>query len=310
MEIPARNNTYAQLLEEQGCYVINVGGVDWVDYKDFMVPAYLPHCCPVITQDLAIEVLRKSGRAFVRWGTKFGEAKDSEWWYILKKGQWKIESVPDKKKRWMIRQGKKNFKVRLLTLEEAAIKCPKVAQLAASRYKGEAKVESEEMLAKYVSAAKKVPGVLEYMGCFYNDELVGFSENYIQDNAVWLATIRYDPAYLGKYSSYGFLDGILRYYLNEKKLLYVLDGCRNIYHRTDFQEHLIKVFGFTKEYAFLDVVYRPWFAMGIKAAFAFRGAIWGINRRWTNGTLDKVGGILKQEEIRRVCNASKYLSDR
>lgn len=290
--------------------MIRVGGVDWHDYSGFMVPTYLPHCTPQILEEIAHEVLEETGRPFVRWDSEFGRAQASEWWYVLKKGPWAIENVKDKKKRWMIRQGKKNFNVRVLTLKEVAVMCPKVAQLAAARYKGEAKVESEEMLVKRADAANKIPGLLEYMGCFYNDELIGFSENYMQNNAVWLATIRYDPAYLGRYSSYGFLDGILDYYLNEKKLLYVLDGCRNIYHRTDFQEHLVKVFGFTKEYALLNVMYRPSFAIGVKTAYAFRGIIWNLSRIWTNNTLDKVGGVLRQEYIRRKCENQRHLPDK
>jgi hypothetical protein len=301
MTIQADNNNYARLLKEQGSFVIRVGDVDWYDYGRFMIPAYLPHCTPAVSEETAQAVLKESGRPFVRWDSRFGKVEASEWWYVLKKGPWAIENVKDKKKRWMIRQGQKFFSVRPLTFDEVISKCPQVAELATARYKGEANIETRQILERRIEAANKVPSVLEYIGCFYGDALVSFSENYIQNNAVWLATIRHDPAYLGRYSSYGFLDGILDYYLNEKKLLFVLDGCRNIYHRTDFQEHLVKVFGFTKEYALLNVMYRPKFAIGVKTAYALRGVIWNLSRIWTNSTLDKVSGILRQEDIRRAC---------
>jgi hypothetical protein len=146
-----------------------------------------------------------------------------------------------------------------------------------------------------------VPRVLEYIGCFHRDTLVSFSENYIQNNAVWLANIRHDPAYLNKYSSYGLMDGILDYYLNQKKMDYVLDGCRNIHHKTEFQEHLTKVFGFTKEYAVVHMVYSAKFGMAVAAAYPFRSIVWAFCNKLSNSTMDKIGAMLRQEYIRRKC---------
>ena len=292
-------NSYAKILDEQGFYVINVEGVDWWEYNGFMMPAYLPHCCPTVTREVAFEVLKKSGRPFARWDNQFGQVENSEWWYILKRGTWAIENIKNKKKRWMIRQGKKHFTVRTLTCDEVLAKCPKVTRLATARYKGDAKVESLEALENSVNAVKKVPGVLEYIGCFYEEELVSFSENYIQDNAVWMANIRHDPAFLNRHSSYGLLDGILDYYLNEKRMDYVLDGCRSIHHRTNFQEHLMKVFGFSKEYAILNVVYSNRFKMLVDMTYPFRNIVWFLCNKWVNSFLDNVGAVLRQENIRR-----------
>jgi len=296
------DNKYAQLLKEQNNYVITVDGVDWYDYGGFMMPAYLSHCCPNITTEIAEKVLRISGRPFVRWDAQFGEVENSEWWYVLKRRPWSIENVKNKKKRWMIRQGKKRFSVRPLTSDEVLEKCPNVAQLATVRYKGRAEIETSEILEERLKAADKVPGVLEYLGCFHHeDQLASFSENYIQNNGVWLANMRHDPGFLSKYSSYGFLDGILDYYLNQKKMDYVLDGCRSIHHRTKFQEHLIKVFGFSKEYASLNLVYSTKFKIAVTMAYPFRKAIWFLCDKWINGFTDNVGAVLKQEYIRRSC---------
>jgi len=295
------SNTYAHLLKEQGNYVITVEDTDWYDYGGFMLPAYLPHCCPEIMPDIAREVVKRSGKAFARWDTKFGQVEDSEWWYVLKRGPWAIEKVRDKKKRWMIRQGKKHFSVRPLTSDEVISKCPKVAQLAAARYKGRTNVESQADLEKRVHAGQTVPGVLEYIGCFNEDTLVSYSENYIQDNAVWLAIIRHDPAFLNEYSSYGLMDGILDYYLNEQKMEYVLDGCRSIHHRTEFQEHLEKVFGFTKGYAILNVEYSKKFRLLVNMTYPFKNVVWFLCNKWVNNFSDNVSAVLRQEYIRRAC---------
>jgi hypothetical protein len=301
MTAQAFANKYAQLLDKQGNYVVTVKGIDWYEYSGFMIPAYLPHCCPIITTEIAEDVLRISGRPFVRWDSRFGEVENGQWWYVLKRGPWVVEDMKDKKKRWMIRQGKKQFSVRPLGFDEVIAKCPKVAQLASERYKGQAEVESQQVLEKRIEAAQKALGVLEYIGCFHEDMLVSYSENYIQNNAVWMAIIRHDPAFLNKYSSYGFMDGILDYYLNRQKMDYVLDGCRNIHHRTEFQEHLIKIFGFTKEYAILNVEYSTKFKPLVNIAYPLKKAIWFLSNRWVNSFSDKVAAVLRQEYIRRAC---------
>jgi hypothetical protein len=295
------NNKYAQLLKEQGNYLVTVEGVDWYDYGGFMIPAYLPHCCPTFTQEVALKVLCESGRPFVRWDSRFGGVENSEWWYVLKRGPWAVEDIKDKKKRWMIRQGKRHFSVRPLDFDEVITKCPEVARLAAARYKGRAEVESEETLRKSIAAAKKVPGILEYIGCFYKDVLVSFSENYIHENGVWLANMRHDPDYLNQYSSHGFLNGILEYYLNQRKMDYVLDGCRSIHHRTQFQDHLIKVFGFTKEYAILNIKYSKAFGIAVELAYPFKSIVWALSNKWLNNTLDNISAVSRQEYIRRCC---------
>lgn len=304
-------NEYARLLKEQGNYVITVEGVDWYSYSGFMIPAYLPHCCPSISPQISEKVVRISGRPFARWDSEFGKAEISEWWYVLKRGPWAVEDIKDKKKRWMIKQGRKYFSVRLLTFDEVVAECPKVAQLAAARYKGKAQVETCQMLEERISAAKKVPGVLEYIGCFHGNTLVSFSENYIQSNAVWLANIRHHPDFLKKYSSYGLMDGILDYYLNQKKMHYVSDGTRSIHHRTHFQEHLIKVFGFTKEYALLNIVYSKKFGIAVKLAYPFKSIVWAVSNKLppaasllrikTAEVLDNISAVLRHERIRKSC---------
>jgi len=295
------DNSYAHFLKEQGNYVITVEGIDWYDYQGFMIPAYLPHCTPEISMDVAKEVLRISGRPFARWDREFGREQSSEWWYILKRGPWDIGHIKDKKKRWMIRRGRKFYTVRPLTFDEVASECPKVAQLATIRYKGRVYVESQQVLKNRAETAHKLPGVLEYIGCFHKDILVSYSENYIQNNGVWLFNIRHLPAFLKKYSSYGLLDGILDYYLNTKKMDYVLDGWRSIHHRTNIQEHLTRVFGFLKEYATLNVAYTGKFKMMVTTAYPFRNTVGLLCDKWANSFLDNVGAVLKQEEIRKSC---------
>lgn len=299
-----QRNCFAEILKAQGEYVINVDGTDWYGYQGFMMPAYLPHCTPIIAQDTAKAILRISGRPFIRWNVGLGINKATPWWYILKRGTWDIDQVSNKKKRWMIRQGRKNFQVRPLTLDEVLKKCPDVAQSAAQRYQGPSNVENAEVFLTRVRAAEKIEGAMEYIGCFCEELLVSYSENYIQDNAVWLATIRHNPDFLQRYSSYALVDGILEYYLNNRKMDYVLDGSRSIHHRTGFQDHLESVFCFTREYSLLNVVYSKKFGGLLSVAYPFHKLFMTIHRKWVNSFFDNICAVLRQESIRRLCEST------
>jgi hypothetical protein len=301
-------NTYAQLLKEQGNYVITVEGVDWYEYNRFMIPAYLPHCCPEITPEVAAEVVKISGRPFARWDSAFGQTQNSQWWYVIRKGTWSLDKCSGNT-RSKIRRGRKNLFARILAPEEMLRVGYEVCTRAEKRYEKAGFVPSRQVHERKVQAATKVQGVLEFFGVFASDKLAGYSENYIQNNAVFWESIWYDPEYLPKYSSYVLVSEMLSHYLNERKLTYVLDGCRSIYHRTGVQDYLMGVFGFTKEYAILNIVYSPKFAMALKAAYPFRSVVWSLSSKWANITLDKVGAVLRQEYIRKTCeNQSSCLN--
>jgi hypothetical protein len=293
-------NNYARLLKKQGNYVINVAGVDWYDYRGFMIPAYLPHLCPDVSAEMAREVVLTSGRPFARWHSRYGMLENSEWWYILKRGTWSLEQC-SANTRSKIRRGYKQLESRPISPAKVLAEGYDVCMKAVTRYGHEGFLSSREVFEKKIEAAITAPGVLEFFGVFSGDRLVGYSENYIQDNAVFWESIWYDPAFLPVYSSYVLTAEMLKHYLNEHRFKYVLDGCRSIYHKSEIQEYLIRTFGFTKEYALLNVVYRPAFAIGVKTSYALRGVIWNLSRIWTNSTLDKVSGILRQEDIRRAC---------
>jgi hypothetical protein len=142
---------------------------------------------------------------------------------------------------------------------------------------------------------------LEYIGCFSENSLVSYSENYIQDNAVWMAIIRHNPEYLKHYSSYALMNGILEYYLNDKQMHYVLDGSRSIHHRTEFQDHLENVYGFTREYSRMNLVYAPLFGGVVRMIYPFRSYLFSMKTKWVNDILDKTCAIMLQESIRKAC---------
>jgi hypothetical protein len=291
---------YARLLREQGKYVISVEGIDWYDYNGFMMPAYLPHCCPTIRPEVAQEVLRTSSRPFVRWDSMFGQVKKSPWWYVIRKGKWSLQQS-SRNTRSKIRRGCKRLMARAISPEEVLKFGYEICRKAEERYEKKGFAPSPEAHEQRVKAASKVSPALEFFGVFAGEDLVGYSENYIQNNAVFWESIWYDPEFLGKYASYVLINEMLDYYLNHRKFAFVSDGCRSIYHKTNVQDFLIDVFGFTKEYALLNVTYSAAFAVGVKLGYPLRNLVWALSNRWSNTTLDRGASVLRQECIRRAC---------
>ena len=75
---------------------------------------------------------------------------------------------------------------------------------------------------------------------------------------------------------------------------YINDGARSIRHETNFQEYLIKYFGFRKAYCNLKIKYRRPYGWLVNLIYPFRNYISGKSKI---GSL--VSGILKMEQIVR-----------
>lgn len=293
-------NIYAEFLREQGDDVLNIDGIDWWGYSGFLMPAYLPHKIPEITLENANEALRVSGRPFVRWETNFDSlGRPSEWWHVLKRGRWDLSQITSKKRRYLIRQGRKNFQVRVMEENEILELAPLVAQAAINRYEGFAAPEDKALFYRRLEAGRRVPGVLEYVGCFQGSRLVSWAENHLHGGGVWMTTIRHDPNFLNLSSSYALVDGLLEIYLNQSRADYVLDGCRNIHHRTEFQAQLEKAFAFERVFSKLNVAYGQAFGLGVRAASPFSGIVFALTAKHSGRVIDNVAAVLRQEAIRR-----------
>ena len=295
------DNTYAMFLELRGFDVLHCDSIDWFVYQNFLMPAYFPHKVPKITNTQARLALKKTRCPFVRWDSNFNEGKDMPWWYILKQGLWDIKDVKNGKKRWMIRQGIKNFSVRVLDHTEIATLCWPVAQAAVSRYKGSKNVEGKNDFANILQTLDAFPDKIEFLGCFADDKLVSFAENWLDGDAVWIYSIRHDPEHLKKYSSYALLNGLLTHYLNEKKAKYVFDGCRNIHHVTQFQDYLIKVFNFEKIDSKLNIEYSKWFNPFVCIASPFSPVFNYAYKKTHSNFFLNVHAVLNQHDIFKKC---------
>lgn len=289
---------FADFMRASGKLVVEVDGVYWYEYSGFITPAYLPHCTPPISQYNATKACEMSKRAFARWTSFYGVPVDSEWWYIIRDGHYRLSDC-SANTRSKVRRGKKKLFAARLAHEEVMAKGYSVCKRAVARYNDESFLPTEEAFKRRISASIQVPGVMEYCGVFYGDNLVALAENLVQTDEVFWETIWYDPAFLGFYSSYVLTDYMLDYYLNERKFLCVSDGSRSIYHDTSVQDFYIDKFGFKKKYGVLNIQYRAFWRIAVEIVYRTWPLFFYFNRynRWRFFRI--MNGLFTQEQIRR-----------
>lgn len=293
---------YARFLAESGIKVISASGIDWFEYSGFLRPAFLPHAVPEITRDNAIAALRQSNCYFARWDSHYASIGDSPWWYLVRKGPYDSKQL-SQNTRSKLNRGKKKLTARLATIEEMREFGMQVCEKAAGRYGTNEFTPDHERFERKLVAASMFANTVEFFGVFANEQLVGFSENHIQENAVFLETIWYDPEYLGAYSSYLLSHEMLEYYLNIKGYDYVSDGCRSLYHDTMVQKFFAEKFGFIKESAILHLVYSPKVQISLSLVNPLRSLLKGVRQFLDAPFLRKLDGLIVQDMIWKECQS-------
>ncbi|NBB78324.1 MAG: GNAT family N-acetyltransferase [Verrucomicrobia bacterium] len=302
-------NDYARMLQCLGHDLLEEAGLTWFSYNGFLRPACMPHEVPAIEREQAAAALRRSSCPFVRWDSDFGTAVDSKWWYVLRRGPYAIEQLSGNT-RSKIRRGGKRLQARPASVDEISGQGYQVCQAAVARYGNQAFLPSRESFNNKLRAASNFSEQFEFYGIFSNGQLVGFSENHIQGNAVFWESIWYHPDHLGNYSSYLLTHSMLDEYLNRRGMQYASDGSRSLYHETNVQSFLVGKFAFERCPARLNLVYSPALALAMGALRPFRWSIQLAAGHWRVGFLKKLGGLLTQDAIAHEIAAGTYRKHR
>lgn len=114
----------------------------------------------------------------------------------------------------------------------------------------------------------------------------GFAINRVYNDYCNYVSMGYNPvAPKSSYPMYGLVFEMNRYYLEEKKLSFVLDGSRSLTEHSNIQPFLEEKFGFRKAYCDMKVYYKPLMGCIVKILFPFRKLI----------KKQKIALLLKQE---------------
>ena len=289
---------FAAMLSALGYRCVNVQGIYWYEYNSFLRPACLPHCCPPISVTDASQAIEITGLPFARWETDWEAREPTHWWCINRYPPYDMASLSGNT-RSKIRRGQKRYHGRLVTPSEISTHCFAVCEKAVSRFGDLSFLPLREELNSLADAAAQFPDCLEVFGVFCDEKLIGFSGNYVDGNAVLIDKLWYDPEHLSSYSSYVLVDAMLSFYLNDRKVEYLSDGSRNLHHQTNVHDFLVQKFGFVRVGATLNLCYARWFGAAVRVVFPFRAGVSSLASKSGSGTIKKIDGILRQEEIAR-----------
>lgn len=272
---------------------------EWKFYNYAIIPTTPPHINPNATaiEDGSVWGVSKNKTLLVRWTTDFDCGFETEWWYCIKDDGIDVASLK-KKRRYEINSGLKNFDVRKISSMEYAEQIYKVyAETVQSYVNGGSVTAKEIFIAQCIEHENN--NQIEYYGAFdkQDGELAAYALNHVFDDFVNFTTMKFLPNYLSKKVSAALVYTMLFDYINVQDKKYVNDGERSIRHTTNFQDYLIKYFGFRKAYCKLHVRYKPSVRMAIGLLYPMRKIIKNFAK--VNTVINNVSGLLEMESIRR-----------
>lgn len=228
------------------------------------------------------------GGFLVRNVYDFDCAEQTGFWYVIKDSFNGIQDVPSKY-RARVRKALDAFEIKMVTKEFLIQNGYEVHIKAIENYRVKADAPTYDDFKNRINSLDER---YDLWGCIHKESgrLAAFAINCIVDDTVDYQTMKFHPDFLSKsHSSYGLIYEMNRYYLEEKKMLFVNDGARSITNHSDVQPFLIQKFKFRKAYCKLNLVYQPWLKALVCILFPFRKRI----------RVRKVSAILNQEAMAR-----------
>lgn len=279
---------------------------DWEYYNHALIPTTAPH----VTPDTSWMKDRKKWREladgrhplFARWTTDFDCQEETQWWYCIKDDLFDLSSLKYKRRR-VINQGLQWVEVKLIMPCEFSEQMAEI-QLAARLGYGEIldiEAEKEALIQEFASVKDpKTMGNREFTGAFLREtgEMIGYGIYEIYKDWVDQSVIKTHPDYL-KYNVNAALVyfAVERYMGDEFSVKYISNGSKNIFHKTNYHDYLIKYFGFRKVYCRLHIRYCLGMGIIVKVLYPFRRFFSGMTE---HHLFRQASAILYMEEIHRT----------
>lgn len=267
---------------------------EWRSHHGALIPLPMPHAVSAVSIGANRIFALRNRVWFVRWEECFDQLETSEWWHVIKDDQEDLAALSGNT-RSKVRRGAKQFETVVVDRGDIADEAYPVYLSAFDRYKT---FEQKLSQGAFQEAVSKLPTETEFWAARDREtgQMVAFSENLVRDEACFYNTIWFDPKALRKYVGYILIHEMNKHYLNERKLLYVSDGARNISHKTGVHDFLEEKFGFRRAYARLRVVYFPGVGLAVRLLYPFRQWFAGHSL----GIIQRAAVLLEQERIRRA----------
>ena len=235
---------------------------------------------------------------FARWVSDFDCSEETEWWCIIKDTPFDIMSLKSNR-RSLITRGLKRVDVKVIIPADYAEQMSNILVKEWKYYDDsyEEGNDRQKLTDDFKKLTMKNLGNAEYLGAFLKDTntMIGYAIYNLFDDWIEYSVVKTDPEYLNTQ-----VNAALAYFGVERYMRpgikYIHGGWRTMIHESNYQEYLMKNFGFRKAYCKLHIQYRPLMQIAVNVLYPLRGMIKNVKNKW----IYTVWCALQQEEIRRT----------
>lgn len=275
---------------------------EWEYYNHALVPTLPPHIDPDISwmkdSDRWKEYAGGKMPLFARWVSNFDCTEETEWWCIIKDTPFDIMSLKSNR-RSLITRGLKRVDVKVIIPADYAEQMSNILVKEWKYYDDsyEEGNDRQKLTDDFKKLTMKNLGNAEYLGAFLKDTdtMIGYAIYNLFDDWIEYSVVKTDPEYLNTQ-----VNAALAYFGVERYMRpgikYIHGGWRTVIHESNYQEYLMKNFGFRKAYCKLHIQYRPLMQIAVNVLYPLRGMIKNVKNKW----IYTVWCALQQEEIRRT----------
>lgn len=267
----------------------------WKYYKHALLPDVAPHEKIEIASVKKIFWKKYDGfPLFARWISDFDCNQSTSWWYCIKDTPFDINELKAKR-RYEINKGKKNFEVKRINPAEFKEELYSIQIKALEAYpkKYRPKLEKNSFISQIDNWEYIV------MGAFYRETnvLCGYALLKNNGRSIDFSVLKVMPDFEKAGINAAIVGKICVEFDEElRNGIYINDGSRPVLHETNFQDYLIKYFGFRKAYCRLHIKYRFPINLVIKMLYPIRRIL-----KSKTPLLNKLYSVLMMEQYRREC---------
>lgn len=269
----------------------------WKVYQRALLPDSLPPYDEKPDEKFN-ELLKLHKCYFARYITEFDCKKETEWYWLIKDSPLDI-SLLRANRRAIITKGLKYFTVKIINPIKYKRELFKVLEGSLVSYPK--KYRTHYTLTRFYSIVDEwIEKKWDCFGAFDKEtsKLCGYALAYKKGEQAEYMIVKTLPESQKKQINAAIAYHICEKYLTEEQVKILYAGERNIRHETNYQDYLIKNFGFRRAYCKLNIIYLPWVKFCVNLLFPFRKILKKLSAH--SHYLYNVYCVLKQEEIRRT----------
>ena len=259
-------------------------------YQHCMLVNEAPHILPCESEFK--KKFKKSKALFGQYIYDYDCGNETSWWYCIKDDIYDINLL-NSKTRYEINKGRKFFDIKIFDPLNYVNEIYEIDSKKFQEYPASYRTKLSDDKLEYVKSKLNENNI--FFGLFDKDSnmLNGYSIiTDVGNGGILLNVVSIDPLTYKRNSSCAIIDGILKYFMDSKHLIYISDGARNIKHITNYQKFLCKNFEFRLVYCKMKMVYK-WY---IKITLAILKPFKSIFINSKNKLLYNIGSLLKLDE--------------